>query len=268
MNAVDKLKRCHETVLQATEAYPEAALETPGACGVWSVKDIIAHLVSYEHVLVDVLNTFVSRSATPNLDRLWTMGSGFNESEVSRYKAKPLHDILAEFNTVHARSVSLAVQIPGEKFSQKNSLPWYGGEYDLDDFIVEHYYGHKREHSAQVAAFGDLIRGESSLSQNALTTTTVKVTELLEDAINRRDVDAVMALFSEDCVFENASPPPDGERFEGQKAIRAFWENAFRSTPHIDFQTEDKFAYANQCVARWTYRWENAAGESGHIRGW
>lgn len=267
MNAVDKLKRGHEIVLQTTEAFPEVSIETPDACGVWSVKDIIAHLLSYEHVIIDVLNTFVSGSATPNLDRLWAMGSQFNESEVSRYKTKPLQDILTEFNTAHTRSVSIAVQIPGEKFSQKNSLPWYGGEYDLDDFIVEHCYGHKREHSAQIAAFGGLMRGEVSLSQDALTATTIKITELLEDAINRRDVDAVMALFADDCVFENTSPPPDGERLEGQQAIRAFWENLFRSTSHVDFQTEDMFAHANQCVARWTYQWENMAGECGHIRG-
>jgi len=267
MNAVDKLKRGHEIVLQACEAFPEMSVETPGACGMWSVKDIIAHLVSYEHVLIDVLHTFVGGSDTPNLHRLWAMGSQFNEAEVSRYKAKPLHDILTEFNTLHTRSVSIAMEIPDEKFSQNNSLPWYGAEYDLDDFIVEHCYGHKREHSAQIAAFGDLMRGGSSPSEDALTTTTVKITELLEEAINRRDIDALMALIAEDCVFENTSPPPDGERFEGQEAIRAFWENLFRSTSHVDFQTEDKFAHANQCVVRWAYQWANETGDSGHIRG-
>ncbi len=43
------------------------------------------------------------------------------------------------------------------------TLPWYGMEYALDDFIVYTFYGHKREHSAQIAAFGDLLRRESSM---------------------------------------------------------------------------------------------------------
>jgi hypothetical protein len=33
----------------------------------------------------------------------------------------------------------------------------YGKEYALDDFVVYMYYGHKREHGAQVAGFHDRL---------------------------------------------------------------------------------------------------------------
>ena len=46
MNAVDILKYGQQTVLHTLEEFPEAAVDTPGACGVWSVKDILAHLAS------------------------------------------------------------------------------------------------------------------------------------------------------------------------------------------------------------------------------
>ena len=59
MNAVDILKYGHLTVLQTLDGFSESAWDTPGACGVWSVKDVIAHLASYEQVLVDVLTTFL-----------------------------------------------------------------------------------------------------------------------------------------------------------------------------------------------------------------
>ncbi len=42
MNAVDILKYGQQTVLQTLAEFPEAAGEKPGACGAWSVKDIIA----------------------------------------------------------------------------------------------------------------------------------------------------------------------------------------------------------------------------------
>lgn len=58
MNAVGILKYGQQTVLQTLRSFPEASWETPGACGVWAVKDIIAHLASYELVLIDVLSTF------------------------------------------------------------------------------------------------------------------------------------------------------------------------------------------------------------------
>jgi hypothetical protein len=56
--------------------------------------------------------------------------------------------------------MSQIAQIPAEKLREAGTLPWYGMEYSLDDFLVYTYYGHKREHSAQVDAFRDkLARG-------------------------------------------------------------------------------------------------------------
>jgi hypothetical protein len=54
--------------------------------------------------------------------------------------------------------MSLLVNIPSETLRQIGTLPWYGIEYALDDVLVYMYYGHKREHSAQIAAFRDRLR--------------------------------------------------------------------------------------------------------------
>jgi uncharacterized protein (TIGR02246 family) len=267
MNAVDILKYGQQTVLHTLEEFPEAAVEKPGACGVWSVKDIIAHLASYEQVLVDVLATFGSLQPTPYLNKFTEPGGQFNDTEVDLRKARTMPEVLAEFNDAHAQVMSLATQISSERFRQTGTLPWYGMEYALDDFLAYTFYGHKREHSAQIAAFRDYLRREAAVPENVLTATTIEVVKELEEALNRRDVDAFMALITDDCVFENTSPPPDGERYEGRSAIRAFLEDFFHATPSIDFQTEDLFASGNRCVVRWVFHWINSAGEHGHIRG-
>jgi len=267
MNAVAILKYGQQTVLHTLEEFPEAAVEKPGACGVWSVKDIIAHLASYEEVLVDVLATFGSLQPTPYLNKFTEPGGQFNDTEVDLRKVRTMPEVLAEFNDAHAQVMSLATKISSERFRQTGTLPWYGMEYALDDFLAYTFYGHKREHSAQIAAFGDRLRREAAVPENALTATTIKVVEELEEALNRRDVDAFMALITDDCVFENTSPPPDGERYEGQSAIRTYLEDFFHSTPYIDFQTEDLFASGNRCVVRWVFHWINSAGEHGHMRG-
>jgi DinB family protein len=158
MNATDVLKYGQLTVMQAIDGFPEMAWETPGACGVWSVKDIIAHLASYERVLVDILTTFTGGGSTPALNSYVELGGQFNESEVSRRKAKTIQDILTEFNDTHVQVMSLLVSIPSETLRQSGTLPWYGREYALDDVLVYMYYGHKREHSAQIAAFRDRLR--------------------------------------------------------------------------------------------------------------
>ena len=158
MNAVDILKYGQQTVLQAIDGFPETAWETPGACGVWSVKDILAHLTSYERILVDILTTFTGGGSTPVLNSYVELGSQFNDIEVSRRTAKTIQDVLAEFNDTHLQVMSLLVNMPSETRSISGTLPWYGMEYALDDVLVYMYYGHKREHSAQIAAFRDRLR--------------------------------------------------------------------------------------------------------------
>ena len=103
--------------------------------------------------------------------------------------------------------------------------------------------------------------------EDTLTQSTIEVIEKFNEAFNRHDVPAVMALMTEDCIFDNTYPPPDGERFEGQKAVGRFWEEFFRSSPDAVFQSEEMIAYGDRCVIRWRYNWTNTDGSRGHIRG-
>ena len=158
MNAADILKYGHLTVLQTIDGFPESSWETGGACGVWSVKDIIAHLTSYERVLVDVLATFLGGGSTPYLAKFTEPGGQFNDSEVEARKEKTIKEVLAEYNDTHTQVMTTLAQIPVETRRQTGTLPWYGMDYALDDFLVYAYYGHKREHSAQIAAFRDRLK--------------------------------------------------------------------------------------------------------------
>ncbi|RAQ95367.1 DinB family protein [Thermogemmatispora tikiterensis] len=158
MNASDVLKYGHLTVMKTLEGFPESAREQSGACGVWSVKDIIAHLASYELVLVDVLVSFLEDDPTPYLGRFTELGPQFNEAEVAMRKASSFAEVLQEYVSTHERTMELITRIPAETCRQTGTLPWYGDPYSLDDLIVYMYYGHKREHSAQIAAFRDHLR--------------------------------------------------------------------------------------------------------------
>jgi DinB family protein len=166
MNAQDVLKYGHLTLLYTIEGLPAPEWATGGVCGVWSVKDIIAHLASYEHVLAEVLSMFESSdmpawtqgaSATPTLNAYLDPGGQFNDAQVAQRKGETGAGVLAEYERVHQRVMALAGQIPAETFRKAGTLPWYGLEYALDDYIVYAYYGHKREHGAQIAVFRDRL---------------------------------------------------------------------------------------------------------------
>ena len=101
----------------------------------------------------------------------------------------------------------------------------------------------------------------------AATDVTIAAVERFNAAFNAHDVDAIMAAMTDDCVFENTMPPPDGERFVGEAAVRACWEALFRSSPRARFETEECFAVADRCVVRWRYTWLADGGGAGHVRG-
>jgi ketosteroid isomerase-like protein len=98
---------------------------------------------------------------------------------------------------------------------------------------------------------------------SAMTRSTV---ERFNGAFNRHDIDAIMGCMTDDCVFENTRPAPDGTRLVGQAAVRACWEEFFARSPHARFETEDLFTAGNRCVVRWIYTWIRD-GQPGHVRG-
>jgi ketosteroid isomerase-like protein len=86
------------------------------------------------------------------------------------------------------------------------------------------------------------------------------------DALNAKDIDAVMALMTDDCLFENTSPFPDGEVFRGQEAVRAFWTE-LAQTRGMHFATEEAVVAGDRVTTRWRYSWTNSDGTEGHVRG-
>ncbi len=98
-------------------------------------------------------------------------------------------------------------------------------------------------------------------------TDVVNVVTRFNNALNAGDVAAMMQLTTEDTVFENTDPPPDGARYAGQPAVRAFWERFFSGAASAHIDVEEIFACGDRCTMRWTYRWTDHHGQAGHIRG-
>ena len=86
-------------------------------------------------------------------------------------------------------------------------------------------------------------------------------------ACNRHDVAGMMKLMTDDCVFENTAPAPDGTAYVGKEAVTGFWEDFFRESPGAHFDVEEIFGLGERCIVRWKYAWVDASGERGHVRG-
>jgi steroid delta-isomerase-like uncharacterized protein len=87
------------------------------------------------------------------------------------------------------------------------------------------------------------------------------------EAFNRHDVAGMMRLMSEDCVFENISPAPDGAVYSGKEPVTRFWQDFFRESPNARIEIEEIFGMGMRCIMRWKYNWVDTEGKKGHVRG-
>jgi ketosteroid isomerase-like protein len=82
-----------------------------------------------------------------------------------------------------------------------------------------------------------------------------------QKAFDAKDVDAVMAAMTPDCVFEDTTPP-DGRRHVGADAVRKAWTALFAASPEAAFTAEEMIEAGDRVVVRWRYAWDG-----GHVRG-
>jgi hypothetical protein len=159
MHAADVLMYGHLTFMHTLGEFPSQEVNTPGAVGYWSVKDLVAHLGSFELLLAEVLHDLFEPCPTPLRDALVADGQAFNDEQVDVLrKAWTYEQCLAEYTAAHEEVRALVSRLPAELWRAAGAIPWYGDAYDLEDFVAYQYYGHKREHSGQIQTFRDRFR--------------------------------------------------------------------------------------------------------------
>ena len=73
----------------------------------------------------------------------------------------------------------------------------------------------------------------------------------------------MLALLTDDIIFESTSPAPDGVRYEGRDAVAKVWGDMLASTPQAHFTTEEQLVLGpDRAVVLWRYDWGD-----GYVRG-
>ena len=95
----------------------------------------------------------------------------------------------------------------------------------------------------------------------------IRVVLEFNEAFNRQDVAGMMQLMSDDCIFENTDPAPDGAEYSGKEGVTQFWQNFFHQSPQAHIEIEEIFGLGERCIMRWRYNWVDQEEKNGHIRG-
>src|SRR3977135_4141101 len=80
------------------------------------------------------------------------------------------------------------------------------------------------------------------------------VIDRFNDAFNRHDADALARVLTDDTVFEDTSPAPDGRRSEGKDAVVEYWRAWFARSPDAVFEAEELIVCGDRAVVPWIYR--------------
>jgi ketosteroid isomerase-like protein len=115
-------------------------------------------------------------------------------------------------------------------------------------------------HAMQEPAMKD---GESAQAVEQATRAAI---ERFNDAFNRHDADALASTLTDDTVFEDTSPAPDGRRIEGKAAVVEFWRGWFARNADAKFEAEEIIVSGHRAVIPWIYR-KVRNGQPWHLRG-
>jgi len=103
-------------------------------------------------------------------------------------------------------------------------------------------------------------------SHQSIEQATRTAVETFNNVFNRNDADALAALLTDDTVFEDTSPAPDGRRIEGKAAVVEFWRGWFLRNADARFEAEEIIVAGNRATVLWVYR-KMRNGQPWHLRG-
>lgn len=95
----------------------DAQLEAPGTVGSWSVKDILAHVTTWEDEALKNLPVILEGKRTARYKDQYGGIDAFNEQMTERKRALSLDEILRQFEATHRRLVEYLQATPDEQFA-------------------------------------------------------------------------------------------------------------------------------------------------------
>ena len=88
------------------------------------------------------------------------------------------------------------------------------------------------------------------------------------DAWNRHDLDALMSMMTDDCVFEaSAGPQVEGQRSEGTPAVRAAYGAVFETFHDAHWASSRHFIAGSRGVSEWTFTGTRKDGTRVEVNG-
>lgn len=155
-DVIADLRQARAQLLHAIDGLTPDQMLQPGAVGLWSVKDVLAHLVAWEAELVTALARLDQHKQHP--PHIMTI-EDIDEWNAEQYHVnvrRTLDDVLHDFEGVHRHLIRVVEDLSDKALDDNRQFEWMEGE-PLSYLIAENAIWHEEEHAEDILAWREAM---------------------------------------------------------------------------------------------------------------
>lgn len=135
----------------------EAQLLEPGVTGAWSVRDIIAHVTTWDEEALEHLPSVLEGRRPPRYSVTYGGIDAFNALMTGRKKELSLSEVLRQLDETHRRVVEVIERAPADQLARETR---FRRRLRLDT------YGHYAKHAAAIRRWRERSAGRKAAPQS------------------------------------------------------------------------------------------------------
>jgi hypothetical protein len=143
-----QIREARGAMLTAIEGLPDDAMLRPGVIGLWSIKDILSHLTSWESELITALARLDKGNRMPEIVQIEDIDE-WNDEQYRAAARRPLNAVMEDFTGVHKHLLKAVEGLSDDTLENVRKFPWMEGE-PLGYLIAENGYWHEQEHAENI----------------------------------------------------------------------------------------------------------------------
>jgi hypothetical protein len=116
---LNKLDRAWATLQESYAGLPDAHLIEPGVVDDWSVKDILAHVTTWEEEALKYLPLIIEGGTPPRYSVQYGGIDAFNALRTTQKRTLSMSEILRQLDETHRKLVDYIGSLPEEQFTRE-----------------------------------------------------------------------------------------------------------------------------------------------------
>jgi hypothetical protein len=116
---LNQLDKAWATIKESYAGLSDSQLTEPGVTGNWSVKDILAHVTTWEEEALKYLPLIIRGGRPPRYSIKYGGIDAFNAQMTEQKRGLSLSDVLRQLDATHRRLIDYVQSVPAEQFTRE-----------------------------------------------------------------------------------------------------------------------------------------------------